>query len=1091
MTRPAGTAAAPGSRADASAPVRVRLLGGLEIRLHGAALPPLESARAESLLAYLLLHRHVAVLRAQLAFLLWPDSSETQARTNLRHLLHTLRRSVPPVEQLLEVTPRTLQWRPQAEVWLDVAAFESALDLAAASAGEDERLQALREAVAAYAGDLLAGCYDEWLLAERERLHERHLQALQELTALLERRGELTEAIRHAEQLQRLDPLREETCRALMRLHDARGDRARALRAYHACRAALERELGAEPSPPTRAAYEALLGSEPPRAAGGETPAAGAPLVGRAAERTRLLDLWRSADSGRAQLVLVAGEPGIGKTRLVEELRAWCAGRGIDTAEARAYPAEGPLAYGLAVAWLRSDALARRRARLARPLLAELATLLPELLDERDLEPPRPLPDDERRRRLFDAVVETVVATDAPLLLVLDDIQWCDRESLQLVHYLLRARPQARLLVAATVRREEIDEHHPLAEVAAALEAAGRSSEVLLDRLSAEETAALAERLRGRPLDGDAAARLFAETEGNPLFVVEALRAGWSGSEGEPHVLSPRVQAVIASRLARLSEPVHELAGLAAAVGRPFTASLLAAASDLDEQSLVRGLDELWRRRIVREDGADAYDFDHDRIREVAYAELGPALRRRHHLRIATALAAAPGDEAEQASAEIAWHFEQAAEVRAALDWYARAVEAAQRVHATRKAVRLAERALALVVALPEGNDRDERELALLGLLVVPVGALDGAVAPRLLEAERRALELSASRGVEPAPAVLRWAALSSLAEGRLQDARALGERLRRRAAQEADGAMLVESCYVLGVSAFWQGELEAAREEFEAAVAGYRPEHRGTHLVRYGLDPQVICRSRLANTLWLLGHVDAALAACDDARALAAEVGHPATLGTALVFAALLALELRDEGLLRRHVQALAEASTREEGRANLTSARALAGYLLALDGKPAEGLGEIRALLDETRRAEHAPGIHALLFRVLLEGYARAGDSATGLELARSAPADRAGAALFEPEVRRLTAALLAAAGAPAAEVESELAAALALAHRRRSRSYELRAAATLVRTRAARGDPRAADARERLAACLAALPEPLRGPERAEVETLLRGG
>src|SRR5581483_3564954 len=139
------------------------------------------------------------------------------------------------------------------------------------------------------------------------------------------------------------------------------------------------------------------------------------------------------------------------------------------------------------------------------------------------------------------------------------DVQWCDRESLQLVHYLLRTRPHARLLVAATVRREEIDESHPLAGLAAELAAAGRSSELRLDRLSAEETSALAERLRGRPLAADAAASLFAETEGNPLFVVEALRAGWSASETGPRVLTPRVQAVIASRLARLSPPARAL----------------------------------------------------------------------------------------------------------------------------------------------------------------------------------------------------------------------------------------------------------------------------------------------------------------------------------------------------------------------------------------------------------------------------------------------------------------------------------------------------------------------------------------------------
>ena len=144
--------------------------------------------------------------------------------------------------------------------------------------------------------------------------------------ARLEEREEWAPAIRCAERLARADPLREDAHRALMRLHDARGDRARALRVYHAYAATLQRELGVEPSATTRAAYEALLLADaepgPPRA--GAPAPAGPPLVGRRSERTRLAALWRSARRGSAQLALVTGEPGIGKSRLIEELRSWC-----------------------------------------------------------------------------------------------------------------------------------------------------------------------------------------------------------------------------------------------------------------------------------------------------------------------------------------------------------------------------------------------------------------------------------------------------------------------------------------------------------------------------------------------------------------------------------------------------------------------------------------------------------------------------------------------------------------------------------------------------------------------------------------------
>ena len=432
-------------------PLVIRLFGELDLRLGETSLPRLESARAESLLAYLLLHREAAQPRQRIAFLLWPDSTEAQAQTNLRHVLHNLRRALPEADRYLEVGQRTLRWRADAPFRLDVAAFEEALARADAADAADVP-SALRDAVAAYAGDLLEGCYDDWLLEERERLSQRHLEALERLAELLEELGEHAQAIPYAERLLRQDPLREQTYRLLMRLYDARGDRARAVRVYHACTATLERELGVEPSPATREVYEALLPAESGPAAAGPKSGrlTGPALVGRAAERTQLSALWRASEHGRAQLVLVSGEPGIGKTRLVEELRSWCAHRGVLTAEARSYLAEGALAYGPVVAWLRSEALAARRGRVDRRHLSELGRLLPELAHEHGLDPPEPLPESEQRQRLFDALVRAIRAPDAPLLLVADDIHWADPETLQFLHYLLRSEPDAPLLVAAT-----------------------------------------------------------------------------------------------------------------------------------------------------------------------------------------------------------------------------------------------------------------------------------------------------------------------------------------------------------------------------------------------------------------------------------------------------------------------------------------------------------------------------------------------------------------------------------------------------------------------------------------------------------------
>lgn len=227
-----------------------------------------------------------------------------QAQTNLRHVLHTLRHRLPDADRYLEVTARSLRWRPEAPCRLDVAAFEQLL----AQDDADGRRNALREAVQMYTGDLLDGCYDEWLLGERDRLRNRQLDALAELAGLCEAGGDPAEAISYVERLLRGDPLREDAYRQLMRLHNACGDRVRALRAYHVCSSTLERELGVEPSADTAAAYQSLLRRPPEPAAG--TRVGGPPLVGRATERVQLAAAWRCAATGQAQFVLVSGEAG-------------------------------------------------------------------------------------------------------------------------------------------------------------------------------------------------------------------------------------------------------------------------------------------------------------------------------------------------------------------------------------------------------------------------------------------------------------------------------------------------------------------------------------------------------------------------------------------------------------------------------------------------------------------------------------------------------------------------------------------------------------------------------------------------------------
>lgn len=978
--------------------VRVRLLGRFAVQVDGTEATVLHSARAESLVAFLLLHGDRAHARQQLASVLWPDSDDVQARTNLRHLLHTLRRDLPCVDRHLDITLRSVRWRPEPPVALDVTEFDQLLD--ATAEGTDARRTALIAAARLYRGGLLDGCDDEWVREERERLRRRHLEALIELAAVHEAAGELNDAVEVAERLLGDDPLREDAHRLLIRVHSQRGDRAGAVRAYHRCATTLERELGVEPSATTQRLYRETF-----TAGQDDVPAPGSrsarpPLVGRETERSALRDAWRAAGGGAPRLVLVTGEAGIGKSRLVEELRDACTRQGATAVEARCYAAEGPLAYGPIADWLRHPALRQTLPSLDRVRLTELSRLLPELIDEiPDLRPPARLPEHEQRHRLFEAVTAAVLGPGRPVLLVVDDLPHADRDTCRLMHYLLRGSPRARLLVVATARAEDRDLPHVQELVAAARER-DRLTEIELPRLSREETGTLVERLTDARPDPASIDRLHRDAEGNPLFVVEALRAGGAAKDG----LTPRVQSIISARLAQLEGAAREVLAVAAVIGREFTYDVLCAAADLDESTLVSGLDELWRRRIVRDRDSDGvYDFSHDRIRHVAYATVGPARQRLLHRRVAAALEELHDRAPAAVSAQIAAHHEKAGAVTDAVAWFRRAAEAAGMLYADTRSLELYERALSLVGSRPASPERDAEELELRVATLVPLLAVEGYASAGMTAALERATELVRALRVPLVPQLRRALALEALTLADFATATHHGDLLHAAGQQAGDDILIVEAAYVRGIAAFWQAELDLARRYFELAVARYRPENRAEHLRHYGQDPKVVCLGRLACTLWLLGRPDEAYRAHVEALAWSAEVGHPFSRAVALTFGLALAIDRGDDAEVRTLVR---EYATVAGDGMHAYFAAAYDGYRRVLDGDVDAGLAVVAAAVRRSADAPVAPGQHAMMLRLHLAALLAAGDGRGALNAADRILTAGGPARLWAPLARRVRA-------------------------------------------------------------------------------------
>ncbi|HSC91414.1 MAG TPA: adenylate/guanylate cyclase domain-containing protein [Gaiellaceae bacterium] len=678
------------------------------------------------------------------------------------------------------------------------------------------------------------------------------------------------------------------------------------------------------------------------------------PLVGRERELDVLEERWRLAREGSGQAVVVSGEPGIGKSRLVHEL-----GRRVGDEATRlvfqASPYHASSALHPVVEELgrvfRIDGTARDDGDLVRltdalerqglsveelrPALAALLSIAGPGADSTSRVAPQEL------KRLTFAALTALLAAEArqrPVLAIFEDVHWADPSTLELLGHLLAHAPGQRVLVVVTAR-PEFEPPWP----------ADAFARLSLARLEAEKVEQLMAAVLGeRSLPAGVRAEVADRAAGVPLFVEETLKMILESEGGHALAIPGTLQNALTARLDSLGDR-KELAQLAsvAALGGEFSFELLRAVTVADEQQLRRALDELVRAELLYERGAatgPVYVFKHALIREAAYGSLLRSARRRFHARIADVLDDAAPDLVESEPELIAQHLGEAGRTADAIRHWQRAGERALRAWATTEADTHFERGLELVASLPEGPGTRDLELELQLARGTALMATGGYAAPAAREAYARAEALS-DEIADPsrlAPALYGLAAFhASTAQPR--KAAEFGRRLHAVADTLGDDDVLIEANVILGLAEYLRGDAAAAETRFEQVLAGWEPARHRDHIFVYGQEPGVVGLTMSALTSGWLGRLDDALRLADEAELRGREVAHPLTLAYTLAGTSILHQLVGDVEEAERAAEGLVAVAGEHALPMWLAWGRTVRGWALLERGRVDEGMAEV----------------------------------------------------------------------------------------------------------------------------------------------------
>jgi predicted ATPase len=851
------------------------------------------------------------------------------------------------------------------------------------------------------------------------------------------------------------------------------------------------------------------------------------PTVGRQQERAALWAAFEEAAAGRGLLVCVTGEPGLGKTTLVEDFLEELAasGRlcsvGWGRCSERLAGAEAYLPFLEALESLLQGDSSGTAARLMKAVAPTwYIQVAPQVAGDPALTCPpaeAQAASQERLKREVSAFLQEVSRL-GPVVLFLDDLHWADTSSADLLAYLGSRCVARRLLVVVTYRPSDLLlSGHPFRRVQLDLQGRGLSREVplgFLGRTDVERYLAL--RFPDNDFPTELAAVIHCRTEGNPLFLTDLLQylvdcgtimaaAGrWALARALPDLqgdLPASVRSLIRRKIDQLGDADRLLLRAASVQGTEFDAAVIARALGRDAAEVEERLAELDRAlafvRPLREHELPdrtltvRYAFVHAFYQNALFASLQPARKAALSAAVAQALVGAYGEQNPAVATELALLFEAARDLPRAADYFLQAVGQAVCVSANQEAIALARRGLGVLAALPETPARARQEVTLLTALGVALIATRGFASPEVeetyLQAQARCQRTDDAQALFPVLYGLWNVYLLRCEFERCQE---LADQVVRLAQGQPDPVAVLVAHNVQQQPLFHRGEFWAARRHQEQGLAGYDPHQHRSLTAVYGEDPGGGCLLYGALTLWHLGYAEQALQSARAARHIAEGLADPFNLARALYFGALTHLCRREASLARGLAEVLAHLCS-EHGFALLSAgARILNGWGLTQQGEVEEGIRQMHhglASWQATGSRSHRPYHQALL----AEALGKQGRGQEGLAVLAEAQAlsSATGERFYEAELHRLHGELLrtAAADGPGhPEAEARFRRALAVARRQDAKPLQLRALVSLCRLRLARAQ--GADDQQELAAVYGSFTEGFDTLDLQEAKALL---